>query len=91
MNNHVSDEDTKRLIREFLLTECLPGESPGNLKDDTPLVTGGILDSLAMLHLVTFVEECFEVEVDAWEAGGDNFDTVERVARLVRRKRAETA
>ena len=34
---------------------------PSELTDDTPLITSGILDSIATLKLVTFLEERFGI------------------------------
>ena len=84
-------QDVKAALREFILTECLPGESPANLRDDTPLTGGGILDSLAMFHLMAFVEEKFGIEVEAHEAGVDNFQTLDTIASFIQRKRAQAA
>jgi len=86
--------DTARIkdqIRHFILTEFLPGESPSSLDDDTPLRTSGIIDSIATLKLVTFVEETFSIEVDAHEAGIQNFDRIRDIADLVERKHRERA
>ena len=83
-------EDTqsiKEQIRQYILTEFLPGESPANLKDDTPMRTSGVLDSMATLQLVTFVEERFGIEVEAREAGVENFDSINSIAAFVERKR----
>lgn len=81
-------DSVKDTIRQFILTTYLPGESPANLKDDTPLRKGGILDSLATLGLVNFVEKEFGIELDAYETAVDNFDRIEDIAALVERKRA---
>lgn len=75
-------------IRQYILTEFLPGESAANLRDDTPLRTGGVLDSMATLKLVAFVEQTYGIEVDAHEAGIDNFDCIRDIAAFVERKRA---
>ena len=80
--------DIKDQLRAYILSEFLPGESPQNLKDDTPLRTSGILDSLATLNLVNFVETTFEIELEARETGVENFDRIEDIAALVTRKRA---
>ena len=48
-------EDVREVIRQFILTTYLPGESRDNLRDDTPLLTSGILDSLAALAVASFV------------------------------------
>jgi len=39
-------------LAAYILKEFLPGEDPNELTDATPLVTGGILDSLATLKLI---------------------------------------
>ena len=75
-------------VQEFILREFLPGEDPSELTDRTPLITGGILDSISTLKLVVFLEERFGVTVEAHEAGVDNLDTVGEIARLVSRKKA---
>lgn len=79
--------EVKETIRQFILKTYLPGESAANLHDDTPLRTSGILDSLATLGLVSFVEKEFGVELEAHETGTDTFDRIEDIASLVDRKR----
>ena len=79
---------TADAIRHFILSRYLPGESPDNLRDDTPLRSSGILDSLATLSLISFLEEQFKIEVEAHETDIDNFDRIEDIAALVERKQA---
>ena len=83
----MSSEDTRNAIRTFVLDEFLPGEQPEALTDTTPLITGGILDSLATLKLVAFLEERFNVEVAAHEASVDYLNSVADIADLVESKR----
>jgi acyl carrier protein len=80
--------DVKETIRQYILTTYLPGESAANLKDDTPLRSSGILDSLATLSLVSFVEKEFGIELEAHETGIDTFDRIEDIAALVARKKS---
>ncbi len=75
-------------IRQFILTKYLPGESAANLRDDTPLRTSGVLDSLATLGLVNFLEKEFGIQIEAHETGVDTFDRIQDIAALVERKRA---
>lgn len=79
--------DVKEEIRQYILSEFLPGEKPSNLKDDTPLRTGGILDSVATLRLVSFIEERYGIEVEAHEASVENFDRIDTIAAFVESKR----
>ena len=82
--------ETSDIIRTFILDKYLPGESPANLKNDTPLRTSGILDSLATLALVSFVEERFGIEIHAHETDVDNFDRIQDIVAFIERKRAVT-
>ena len=76
-------------IRDFVLTRYLPGESPENLRNDMPLRTSGILDSLATLALIQFIEQEFGIEVEAHETHVENFDRIDDMVSFVERKRAE--
>ncbi len=78
----------KNAIRQFILSKYLPGESAENLRDDTPLRTSGVLDSLATLGVVNFIEKEYGIQVEAHETGIDTFDRIEDIAALVARKRA---
>jgi acyl carrier protein len=75
-------------IRSYILKTFLPGESPNELKDDTPLITGGILDSIGTLKLVVFLESHFGVTIEAHEAGVENLDSVAQISSLIREKQA---
>ena len=79
--------NVKDTIRDYILREYLPGETAANLGDDTPLRTSGILDSMATLNLVTFVEETFGITLEAHETGIDQFDRIADIAALVEQKK----
>jgi acyl carrier protein len=80
-------KDVKEAIRQFILSKYLPGESADNLRDDTPLRTSGILDSLATIGVVNFIEKEFGIEIEAHETDVDSFNRIEDIAALVVRKR----
>ncbi len=80
--------DVKETIRQFILSAHLPGELPDNLKDDTPLQTSGILDSLATLGLISFVQQQFHIELDVYDTSVERFDRIQDIAASVVRKRA---
>jgi acyl carrier protein len=83
-----SVDDIKGQLKSHILAEYLPGEPPGNLTYDTPLRTSGILDSIATVKLVSFIEDTFNVELAAHETGIQNFDRIEDIAALIVRKQA---
>ncbi len=74
------------VIHRFIMSEFLPGEDTHELTEATPLITGGILDSISTLKLVTFLEDYFRITIDAYEAGVDHLDTIRGIAALVAHK-----
>lgn len=80
-------DEIRNSVHQFILREFLPGESPEELTDETPLITGGILDSISTLKLVSFLEDNFEITVEAHEAGVENLDSVGLITRLIHEKK----
>ncbi len=70
-------------VKEFILSKFLPGEDPAALTDATPLITTSILDSIATLNLVAFLEKRFRITLEAHEANVDRLNTVASIAQLV--------
>lgn len=83
----MSDRNAK--LRNFINEEILMG-GEGTVNDDTPLV-GGVLDSMALMRLIAFVEEEFEIEIDEGEVTASNFGTVNDVVRLIEATSARSA
>ena len=81
-------DDICKTVHKYILDEFLPGERPEELTSETPLITGGILDSISTLKLVAFLEDRFGITVEAHEAGVENLDTVGQIGRLVAEKKA---
>ena len=75
-------------VSEFILTNFLRGEDPSLLTETTPLITGGVLDSIATLKLVVFLEDRFGVQVEAHEAGVEHLDSVGQIAALIASKKS---
>lgn len=74
-------------VKEFIVSNLLDGKVPDEFTETTSLVSGGILDSIASLSVVGFLEEEYGISVEAHEVNVDNFDTLSAIADLVRSKR----
>jgi acyl carrier protein len=79
-------ETIKDKIKAFILDQFLPGEDPEALEDDTPLITGGVLDSIATIKFAGFLEDHYGVELQAHELSADYIDTLADMAALVHSK-----
>jgi acyl carrier protein len=84
----VSEQDIKETVKNFVLKEYLPGEDPAGLTDTTPLMTTGILDSIAVLKVVNFLESEFGITIEPHEAVVENLNTLLDMAQLVSSKKA---
>jgi acyl carrier protein len=78
--NHVSIQ-----IRNFILDK-FPLARKQQIKDSDPLLESGVLDSLGVLDLVSFVEQEFSVHVADEELVPENFQTIDRIAAFVESK-----
>src|SRR3546814_8635819 len=72
----------KSTVKAFILEEFLPGERPEALTDDTPLVTEGVLDSLATLRLVSFLEKEYDIALAPHEVDADYLRSEEHTSEL---------
>jgi acyl carrier protein len=80
-------EGVNEVVKEYILNEFLPGENPNELTDSTPLITGNIIDSLAMLKLVAFLEERFGITIQPHEASVEYMNTTQAISELVQSKK----
>lgn len=54
----------------------------------TELFSSGVLDSVAMMNVIGFVEETARFEVHPADVTLENFDTVERIVQLAESQKA---
>lgn len=77
------NQNIKQSIKEYILNTFLPGEDPSELTDDLPLISGGILDSIATLKLIVHIEEAFGVVLEAHEVDKEHLNTINLITDLV--------
>jgi acyl carrier protein len=80
--------NTKRTIREFILSNFIKGGKSKNLVDDISLFDAGIIDSVGLLELIAFLEEKFDFKVEDEEIVPENFDSVNKLVAYVSSKLA---
>lgn len=78
----------QQTVKRFILDAFLPGEDEDQLTPETQLLTSGILDSVATLRLVTFLEDQFGIQVEAHEADGEHLGTLASIVDLVASKKS---
>ncbi|MGD8718650.1 MAG: hypothetical protein PVH29_07495 [Candidatus Zixiibacteriota bacterium] len=79
----MSDE-MKEKIREYIVDEYVEEDSGVTVEDDTPLISGGLVDSFSMVSLKLFLETEYNISIPDDRATADAFDNVNAIATLVR-------
>lgn len=80
--------NTNEVIREFITTEMLHGSLTAPLQDQDQLVESGIIDSLGVMTLLSFLDEKFSIQVGGDDLVPENFESVAAIAALVDRHQA---
>jgi acyl carrier protein len=79
---------TESLLERFIIDELLLGDAPQKLDPDQSLISSNLLDSLALLRLIAFIEEQFGVEIHDGEVIPNNFQTINHMKVLIENKRS---
>lgn len=85
------EDQVKHTVKCFILDKFLPGENPDELTDLTPLITGGILDSVATLKPVASLEGQYRIRFRPHEADVDNLDIIVANTSRSSRERGESS
>ena len=83
-----SGAEIERELRAFIAEELFYGPDQGALANDQPLQESGVIDSMGMLRLVTFIEETFGIEVLDGEVVPEHFATLGGIISFIERKRS---
>ena len=76
-------ENTTPKIRNFLAQQFPMTKKVG---DDEPLLKNGLIDSLGILEIVTFLEKEFDVAISDDELLPENFESLSSLSNFVRQK-----
>jgi acyl carrier protein len=83
--------ETEAIITRFISDELLRGDGEVSLEPNGSLISTGILDSLALLKLLLFIEERFGVKVQDGEVNPSNFETINRIKAFIESKKTGAA
>ncbi len=77
-------DELKDVILKYVIEEYYEeGNDP--ITYDTPLISGGIVDSFSMVSLKRFLENRYKISIPDDQATPEAFDSVDKIAALVRR------
>ena len=86
MSNLSAHPQVEERIKNFIAQNLLYSAGEFSYADDASFLQEGIIDSLGVMQLVEFVGQEFGIVFDQQEVTPDNFDSVVKLARFVRKK-----
>ena len=78
--------DTESTIEQFIVNEIMLGDKTTKIDPSESLISSGVLDSLALLRLIAFLEEQFNITVEDSDVVPENLETINDVVAFVEEK-----
>lgn len=78
--------EIKERVREFIVANCLFGDTNFPLSDDTALLESGIIDSTGVIELVLFISDEFGVEVPPEDMLPENLNSIACLASYIQQR-----
>ena len=75
-------EDMREIVRTYVMNEYRE-EDDDPIDFDTPLISGGIVDSFSMVSLKRFLENKYKISSPDEKATPEAFDSVNKIIALV--------
>jgi acyl carrier protein len=82
----MNDMNTEEVIERFIVDELLLGAGPSKIGPDDPLISSRVLDSLALLRLISFLEDRLGVMIEDTELVPENFETIATITSMIAAK-----
>jgi acyl carrier protein len=74
-------DNMKEIVLDYVIKEYV--EDDTELSYDSPLISGGIVDSFSMVSLKRFLENKYNISIPDDKATPEAFDTVNKICTLV--------
>ena len=75
--------ELNNVILDYVKREYLEEDDDRQVGYDTPLITGGIVDSFSMVSLKRFLENKFSIQIPDAKATPEAFDSVNNILKML--------
>jgi acyl carrier protein len=79
----MQDQELKDVVLKYVIDEYVEDEDD-EVTYDTPLISGGLVDSFSMVSLKRFLEHEYQISIPDDKATPEAFDSVEKIVKLVK-------
>jgi acyl carrier protein len=82
----MTETEIEQRVRQYIVGNLRFFDSPDTLTPDYRLIDKGVLDSIAIFEMVSFLEDSYGIEVEDKELATENFESLRAIAKLVAAK-----
>lgn len=75
-------------LQKYIMDEVLPDSGHAQIKFDDELIETGLVDSMGLLNILSFVQEKFEVDL-LFSSGPKDFKSIHSIAGAIRIAKGE--
>ncbi|MBI5217576.1 MAG: acyl carrier protein [Bacteroidia bacterium] len=76
-------DEIKDIVLQYIIAEYIE-EGADKISYDTPLISGGIIDSFSMVSLKRFLENKYKISIPDNKSTPEAFDSVNKICVLIR-------
>jgi acyl carrier protein len=73
-------------IKNFIRTELIYDDEK-DFDENTNLIERGIIDSMSLVRLISFLEENYEIQVQDEDIVPENFSSLNKISRFINDRR----
>lgn len=73
-------------VEQFIVGEIAAGRGVGSVAHDDDLLADGIIDSLGITELITFLERRYGIKVEDDDVEAENFRSIDSIVAFVEQK-----
>ncbi|BAY80200.1 hypothetical protein NIES25_66880 (plasmid) [Nostoc linckia NIES-25] len=84
--NKYTEAEIEKIIKEHIVQNFMYNKSDINFSNEMLLIEAGIIDSISIFKLASFLEEKFGFTLNSKELLLDNFESVNAIKHLVVKK-----
>ena len=78
--------EIKPKIKHFIESKFLHGNTKTTISANESLLDSGLIDSMGIFELVSFLEKEFGIEVSDEDLVPDNFESLDLIANMVKKR-----
>jgi hypothetical protein len=72
-------------VKQYIISEFIPDIQVDQLDADYDLISSGVIDSLSLLRVITWLGAYFDIPVDEIEIAEENFASVSAICGVIDR------